>query len=311
LQLRPRANAPAFEVLKDQDFRAIWYVGGVHEISRRMELLVLSWLILQTTDSPFQLGLVLVFNNLPRPLFSLFSGIIADRFSRQRILVAAQSINTLLAASILSLIFFDLIVSWHVFLAVFMQGVTKSLEDPSRRTAILDIVGERRLVNALSLDQMSNTVGKMAGPLLGGVLVDTAGFTGAYGLVMTAHLMALGLLIARVRIPYERRVGQMEPVWRSLSGSLGYARHSPMLLGMLYVTIVMNALAFPVQQFIPAIGRATTWALGRRWWGYWRRRKAWSACGSRDNGGDPEPPVPRQGICDRLGSGSSGLSPVI
>jgi MFS family permease len=255
LQLRPRANAPAFEVLRDQDFRAIWYVGGLHEISRRMELLVLSWLILQTTDSPFQLGLVLVFNNLPRPLFSLFSGIIADRFSRQRILVAAQSINTLLAASILSLIFFDLIVSWHVFLAVFMQGVTKSLEDPSRRTAILDIVGERRLVNALSLDQMSNTVGKMAGPLLGGVLVDTAGFTGAYGLVMTAHLMALGLLIARVRIPYERRVGQMEPVWRSLSGSLGYARHSPMLLGMLYVTIVMNALAFPVQQFIPAIGR--------------------------------------------------------
>jgi MFS family permease len=255
LQTRPRASTPALEVLGDRDFRPIWYVGGLHEISRRMELLVLSWLILQTTDSPFQLGLVLVFNNLPRPLFSLFSGVFADRFSRRRILVVSQSINTLLATSILSLIVFDLVVSWHVFLAVFMQGTTKALEDPSRRTAILDIVGERRLVNALSLDQMSNTIGKMAGPLLGGVLLDAAGFTGAYALVLAAHLMALGLLITRVRIPYERQVEHIEPVWRSLSGSLGYAWHSPMLLGMLYVTIVMNALAFPVQQFIPAIGR--------------------------------------------------------
>jgi MFS family permease len=33
-----------------------------------------------------------------------------------------------------------------------------------------------------------------------------------------------------------------------------YARHSPMLLGLLYVTVVMNALAFPARQFIPAIG---------------------------------------------------------
>ena len=46
-----------------------------------------------------------------------------------------------------------------------------------------------------------------------------------------------------------------EPVWRSLSISLAHAFRNPTLLGMLYVTIVMNALAFPVQQFIPAVGR--------------------------------------------------------
>lgn len=103
-------------------FRAIWYAGSLHEISRRMELLVLSWLILQTTGSPFQLGLVLVFNNLPRPVLSLFSGVIADRYSRVRILVMAQAVNTLLAGTILSLLILDLVSSWHVFLAVVMRG---------------------------------------------------------------------------------------------------------------------------------------------------------------------------------------------
>ncbi|HZA25358.1 MAG TPA: MFS transporter [Dehalococcoidia bacterium] len=254
MQPRPRTTAPVFTVLKDRDFRAIWYLGGLHEISRRMELLVLSWLILQTTDSPFQLGLVLVFNNVPRPLFSLFSGFVADRFSRHRILYVAQTINTLVTAGILLLIIREQIASWHVFLAVFMTGLTKSLEDPSRRTAILDIVGEGRLVNALSLDQISNTVGKMAGPLLGGILLDASGFTGAYAFVLAAHILTLGQL-TRVKIPLYQGAISAGPVWHGLSTGVKYAWHNPMLLGMLYITIIMNALAFPVQQFIPAIGR--------------------------------------------------------
>jgi MFS family permease len=241
-------------VLQDGHFRSLWYVGSLNELCRRMELLVLSWLILETTNSPFQLGLVLVFNNLPRPLFSPFAGVIADRVSRQRILAAAQILNSATAAVILALIFTDRIASWHVFLAVSVHGTTKSLEDPARRTAILDIVGASRLVNALSLDTMSNTIGKMVGPLLFGVLVDTSGFTGAYIFVLIIHLLTLGVL-TRVHIPRSPQALGREPVWRSLGAAVQFARHDPMLLGMLYVTIVMNAMAFPAQQFIPAIGR--------------------------------------------------------
>ena len=130
MRLRPRSDAPVFSVLQDRDFRAIWYVGTLRELSRRMELLVLSWLILQATQSPLQLGLVLVFNNLPRPVLSFFTGFIADRFNRWRILMASQIINTLVAAVILALIVTDTIAAWHVYAAVFLQGATKSLEDP-------------------------------------------------------------------------------------------------------------------------------------------------------------------------------------
>ena len=262
-------GVPVFSVLQNRDFRVIWYVGSLREISRRMELLVLSWLILQATQSPLQLGLVLVFNNLPRPFLSLFTGLIADRFNRWRILMAAELLNTAIAAGLLLLIILDAIDSWHVFVAVFMQGSTKSLEDPSRRTAILDIVGERRLVNALSLDTISNTSGKMLGPLLGGIMIDAsggfllpwlgadaverAGFVGAAGLIVAVHLLDLAIM-TRLRIPHRPRTGRVEPLWRSLGDGVRYALHTPLLWGMLYVTIVMNALAFPMQQFIPDIG---------------------------------------------------------
>ena len=220
-----------------------------------MEILVLSWLVLQDTHSPFQLGLVLVFNNLPRPFFSLFTGFIADRFSRHRILSVAQTINVLAATVLLFLIVSGLVQPWHVFVVAFALGVSRSLEDPSRRTAVLDIVGERRLVNAISLDVISNTTGKMIGPLLAGILLDTTGFSGAYAFLLSIHGINLALLLTRVRIPSIQRQLERESMVHSLGSAVNFAIRSPALRGLFFVTLVMNATAFPVRQFIPVIGQ--------------------------------------------------------
>ena len=255
MRSHPEGRAPIFSILRNADFRSLWYVGVLAEGDRWMELFVLSWLILQVTDSAFQVGLVLVFNHLPWPFFSLFTGFIADRLNRQRMLVVSATINIVVATILLTLIIFDLIQPWHVFLLTFITGVAKSLEEPCRRTAILDIVGERRLVNGMALEVINNTTGKMAGPLLAGILIDTVDFTGAYAAVLAVHISIMALVTLRVRIPLLRRYTQTEPVWRGLKMAVNYALHSRMLLGLLYVTFVMNAIAFPVRQFIPVIGR--------------------------------------------------------
>ena len=260
MQRPPGSPIPVFAVLQNRAFRAIWYAGSLHEISRRTEMLVLSLLIFQTTGSPFQLLLVLVFNNLPRPVLSLFFGTVADRFSRQRVMVLAQFSNVVISATVLVLILSDVVQPWQLYLALVMQGVTKALEDPSRRTSILDIVGESRVVNALSLDQIGNTTGKIAGPFLAGLLVEILGFPAAYTFVVVGHLAALGFL-TRVRVPPRQTPAPREPVLRSLMVSFRYALGNPLLLGMLYVTIIMNAMAFPAQQLIPAIG-ATNLGIG-------------------------------------------------
>ena len=254
MQPQPRLHSPILSVLQDSNFRAIWFVVILKEIARWFEILVLSWLVLEATNSPLQLALVWVFNNGSRPLISPFSGVIADRFSRHRIILLSQSLNALTATGILLLLVSDQIQPWHVFIAVSFQGVAKSLDDPSRRTAILDIVGPRRVVNAMSLENMGNNMGKVVGPFLGGLLLSLVGFDGAYGFALVFHLLGLALL-TRVKIPRYRGMIGVESVWRGLAISIQYAFHSRTLLGVLYISMFMNGLAFPVQQFIPAIGR--------------------------------------------------------
>src|SRR6058998_1245343 len=213
--VQPQSRAPVLTVLHDADFRTLWCVGGLSEVARWMEHMVLSWLIWQVTRSPLPLALVLVFNNLPRPLCSPFAGLLADRLSRRRILMGAQFLNTATALAVLALLILEHLQPWQVFVAVSLQGVVKSLEDPARRTAILDLVGAGRLVNALSLDVLNNTTGKLLGPLIGGVLVETVGFPWTYGCVLAVNVVNVGLM-TRLRIPPSQGARVGEPVWRSL-----------------------------------------------------------------------------------------------
>ena len=257
-----RHTSPMMEVLGNPRFRAVWYVISVAEVTRWMELLVTSVLVYSLTDSTLMLGLVLGFENLPRPMFSPFTGIIADRFDRKKIWFSALAIKLGAAVALLGLLATGNIAPWHVFGAMFLQGVSRALEDPARRTALFDIVGERRVVNALSIDSISMTAGRMLGPFAGGFFVENlgyvwpyyAGYVWAYAAIVVMHIAAVSMVL-RVSIPLVEREWRVEPIWNSLGDAVRTALSHRQLVGMLFITIMINAMAFPARQFVPAVGR--------------------------------------------------------
>ena len=246
-------SIPAFAVLQSGDFRILWTVKAVHEVSRRMELLVLGYLVLRLTDSPFQVGLIAVFLNLPRPFLSLFAGLVADRLDRRRILMGVHATYFVISAVLLALLVMGAVEPWHVFLAILIQGSAKVLDDPSRRTAIFDLAGRERLASAMSLETINNNSGKIAGPLIGGVLIASTGFVGSYAAILALDAVSL-LMMTRLKLPH-RPLGGGAPlqVWRSLREGLGHSMSNRMVLGVLSMSLVMNSLVFPIQYFIPVI----------------------------------------------------------
>ena len=244
---------PAFDVLKNGDFRNLWTVKVVNEVSRRMELLALGYLVLRMTDSPFQVGLIAVFLNLPRPFFSLFAGLVADRLDRRRVLIGIHAIYSVISTVLFLLLVMGAVEPWHVFIAIFLQGSAKTLDDPSRRTAIFDLAGRERLASAMSLETINNNSGKIVGPLIGGVLIASTGFVGSYAVILALDAVSL-LMISRLKLPH-RPLGEGAPVqvWRSLREGLGHSINNRMVLGVLSMSLIMNSLVFPIQYFIPVI----------------------------------------------------------
>jgi MFS family permease len=218
-----------------------------------MELLALGYLVLRMTDSPFQVGLIAVFLNLPRPFFSLFAGLVADRLDRRRVLIGVHAIYSVISTALLLLLVIGVIEPWHIFIAIFLQGSAKVLDDPSRRTAIFDLAGQERLASAMSLETINQNIGKIAGPLIGGVLIASTGFVGSYAAILVLDAVSL-LMISRFKLPH-RPLGEGTPmqVWRSLREGLGHSMSNRMVLGVLSMSLIMNSLVFPIQYFIPVI----------------------------------------------------------
>ena len=231
----------------------MWAARWVHEISRRMELLVLGYLIYELTDSAFQVGLISAFLNGPRPPLSLVAGMLADRLDRWRILTGIHTFYLLVASGLLTLLLLDLIHPWFVFFAILLQGTAKVLDDPTRRAALFDLAGQDRIAHAMSLETITNNAGKILGPITGGLLLAFFGFTGAYLTLVLLDLIAV-VLMFRLRLPAAvSPVGRDREFLQGIKSGIGHSFANKFVLGVLTISLVMNGMVLPLQYFIPVI----------------------------------------------------------
>ena len=246
-------SAPVLVVLQSRDFRLLWAARWIHEISRRMELIALGYLIYELTDSAFQVGLISVFLNGPRPPLSLAAGMLADRLDRRRILAGIHAFYLLIAASLLVLLLLGLVQPWHVFLAILLQGTAKVLDDPTRRAALFDLAGQERIAHAMSLETLTNNGGKILGPLAGGLLVEFYGFTGAF-IALVALDLAAALLMFKLRLPAgSGALVRDTAFWQGIKSGIGHSFSNKFVLGVLSIALVMNGMVLPLQYFIPVL----------------------------------------------------------
>jgi MFS family permease len=251
--LRPLRFAD-LSILHNRDFLWLWAAGGMSNASRWMETGVLGWLILDLTDSPWYVALVGVARSAPLLAFGLFAGLIADRTNRWMVMLCAQSVNAMMTGILLVLLLFNAIQPWHVLLVAFILGCSTILDMPSRRSLIYDLAGPQQVVSAMSLETVNNTVGKFLGPLIGGLMIEMTGFAGVYGLLMAVYLLALSLIL-QVKINLPGPPGPAQPIWQSLVTGLQYSLHNRVVLGVLCITVIMNALAFSYVQILPVVAR--------------------------------------------------------
>src|ERR671929_1526991 len=102
--MRSIARWSALDALRDAHFRRLWLAGLCVNVGRWLDFLVLGWLALELTGSPFMVGLAAFCRFAPMIVLGLFTGLLIDRVPRGRVLVAVQLVN-LTAVLVLALVF--------------------------------------------------------------------------------------------------------------------------------------------------------------------------------------------------------------
>jgi predicted MFS family arabinose efflux permease len=167
-----------------------------------------------------------------------------------RVLMAALAV---LAGVLALLAARDALAVWLIAVAAFASGVFWAMDNAFRRTIISDIVPPARLAGAIALDVLAINGSRMVGPLLGGVLLQASGVTGAFALTALLYLACLALLLL-VRHQDEARRTHGGMLARLAEG-LRYLRGHRTLTGVMVVTVIYNVFGFPFLSMVPVIGR--------------------------------------------------------
>ena len=241
-------------LLQLRDFRLMWAAGGLDNTGRWMDTVVMGLLVLDLTDSAFQVALLFVFRWAPMLAFALMSGMIADRANRWAVMMVNRTLAVAATAAILVLVVSGVVEPWHLFIASFFLGLLFVLEFPSRRSLIYDLVGSSRIVGAMSLETINSTLGRFIGPFMAGVLIEFAGFSVAYVVLMVVYMAAFVLiLLVKTRGPARTSIPQ--PFWRTVSRGIKYSLNNNVIRGVLIITLIMNAMAFSVESLFPVVAR--------------------------------------------------------
>ncbi|UCH37067.1 MAG: MFS transporter, partial [Candidatus Bathyarchaeota archaeon] len=163
-----------FNSLQFPAFRLLWLSLLLGSMCWNIQNVLVSWLVLEITDSPAMLGIIMAITFAPW-ILGIISGAITDRIDKRRLLIIVNGIRIGTSVVLGSLIISGEIQMWHVALIVLVNGTLNSFSSPAQQAFTVDLVGTVNTTNATSLTNMSNFIAGIIGPSLIGALVNTIG----------------------------------------------------------------------------------------------------------------------------------------
>ncbi|MEV0631609.1 MFS transporter [Nonomuraea wenchangensis] len=229
-----------FRSLRIRNYRMFAAGGAVSNVGTWLQRTAQDWLVLDLTNgSAAALGTATALQFLPMLLFGMFGGVLADRYPKRPILVAAQSLMAMLALTIGVLTMTGSAQVWHVYVMAFLLGMISCVEVPTRQAFVVEMVGRRDLPNAIALNSSIFNLARVVGPALAGVLIYVLGGTGPIFLV---NALTFGAVISSLVFMRASELNPAEPVPRAkgqLREGLRYVvRREELLLPVLLIGFV-------------------------------------------------------------------------
>ena len=245
-----------FSALSHRNFRLFWTGQCVSLIGTWMQSIAQNWLVLQLTGSAFRLGLVSAAQFLPLLLFSLYGGVIADRYPKRNILLLTQSLLLCQAVVLAALTWTGVVRYEHVMALAFGLGMINSLDMPTRQAYVMELAGREDLMNAVALNSAAFNAARLVGPALAGLIMGRFSTAACFSVNACSFLAVLAGLFA---IPPggKAECGPDRGVWRGIADGARYISRTAQIAEPLLLLGWLSVFAMNFGVLIPSFARFT------------------------------------------------------
>lgn len=255
----------ALAPLRERNFRWYFLSETVNVAGSMMAGIALAFSVLEVSDSPSALGLVLAANSIPLVLFLLWGGVIADRLSRALIMRVGNLVLFASQGAAALLVITGAADLWMLVVLQAVNGATLAVVFPAYAGLVSQLVPRELLQQANTLNSMLRAAFRVVGPTIGALLVVTVG-PGWALLVDALTWLVASLLLAPVRIPAPERPDEPTSTWHELREGWSLFSGTTWLWVIVVAFGLMNAIKSGAWSTLGPVHALDT--IGEQGWGY-------------------------------------------
>jgi MFS family permease len=216
------------------------------------------WLVLELShNSPGALGVVAALQFVPVLALTLWSGKLADRFDKRKLLIGANAAFAITAIVFAVLVAMGLVTLYWVFAFALILGVANSVETPVRQAFVSELVERPLLPNALALSAATFNTARIGGPALAGIALALFS-TGPVFLIATVLAVAPIFSYARMRpadLYRDISAGPSAASDTKIIDGLRYVRRRPDLILPIALMAVVGMIGFNFPVTLAALAK--------------------------------------------------------
>ncbi len=236
--------------LRHRNFQLFFAGQLISLIGTWMQNVAQAWLVYRITGSSALLGMVGFAGQIPVFFISPLGGLIADRYSRQRTVIATQTSAMILAFILAGLTLTGRVQVPHIFVLAALLGVVNAFDIPARQSFLVEMVGREDLINAIALNSSMFNGARIVGPAVAGILVAAIGEGWCFFANGVSYIaVIIGLMM--IKVPPTATPKKGSAMSHIAEGFRFAARTTPirallLLLGLVSLTGMPYAVLMPV-----------------------------------------------------------------
>lgn len=225
---RPRWR-DTFDSLRVFNYRLYVTSQVIANTSGWMQKIATDWLVNELTHNVLLVGVTVFLQFAPVLVFGVWGGLIVDRIDKRKLMMTTQSITAVLCASLGIVTLMGVVTVWEVWANAFLLGLVAVVEGPARSAFVNEMVGHRRLRNAISLNASIFHLGGLLGPAISGVLIALVGSGWSISVNAIAAVIVV-ITFASMRVRELRPSPKAEPSKGQIREGLRYVLSKPTIL---------------------------------------------------------------------------------
>src|SRR5882762_6719015 len=252
----------------NRSFRFLWLGQVVSQMGDWFDTIAVYTIALRLTGSTRSVALIMVARFLPSVVMGPLSGVVADRFSRRSIMIAADLLRAVVVLGFLLVRRPDQM--WLVYVLTVLQLAFSAFFEPAKTAAIPSIVSDRELLPANAISSVTWSAMLTLGAALGGLVAGWFGTNAAFVLDSLTFIASAGL-IASVSFPKRSprakaklTIAKALGITDTIEGAR-YVKHRPRVFAYLMVKPawgmgggILTLLAVFGERVFPIAGKTAT-----------------------------------------------------